>query len=268
MYLHGMGGMLTENIELAFKVTFVELCIVAVGTIAIVVRKNDKWLPDGWLTRASGGTEDGGIGWDGTPTEDGESKLVCNSGEDRFLLCLLVWVVWFEEDISDGVLAGLWEERAKFALCFALEEGVGNAGHDTSTVTIPAVCACSASVGHCTEKVASIGNNFVARFALDMAYETYPAGVSLVFWGVETLLGGEGRAPRVWITGNGIECVDDDGGVAVAEAGVVQRLTVAVAVAGVVLGGGHCGGGRRVRRRMIIGGSGRTSGRAERTSAG
>jgi hypothetical protein len=90
--------------------------------------------------------------------------------------------------------------------------------------------------------VASIGNNFVGGFALDMTNEAYTAGVSLVFWGVETLLGWEGRAPRVWITGDAIECecVDDDGGIAVCitvgEAGVVG---VAVAIVGNVLSGEH-----------------------------
>ena len=146
--------------------------------------------------------------------------MVCDGGEDGFLLCLLVWVVWFEEDISDSVLAGFWEKRAKFALCFALEEGMGDAGHDTSAITVPAVCTCSASVDHCTEKVAGIGNNFVRGFALDLAYEAYTARVSLQFRAIETLLGREGRGPRVWIASDGmgmgmvIECVDDDGGVA------------------------------------------------------
>src|SRR5258707_14404484 len=99
----------------------------------------EKWRRD----------QDRAIGGDRTPRKDAEVKLVCDRGKDRLLLCLLVWVVWFEEGIANGVSAGLRKETAEFTLGLTLEEVMGDAGQAAGTVTVSAVCSCGVSVGHC-----------------------------------------------------------------------------------------------------------------------
>jgi len=54
-----------------------------------------------------------------------------------------------------------------------------NSGHDTSSISVPTVGTRGTTMGHGTQKLPGIGDDFVALFALDMADEADTAGVFL-----------------------------------------------------------------------------------------
>ena len=65
-------------------------------------------------------------------------------------------------------------------LSLTLEEVVGDAGHDTSTVTVTTVRTRCTTVGHRAQELTSVGDDLVRVLALDMTNEAYTAGIFLV----------------------------------------------------------------------------------------
>jgi hypothetical protein len=117
-------------------------------------------------------------------------------------------IVGLEEDIPDGILAGFRQSAVNVSLSFPLEKLVRDSCHDTCTITITTVSSSSTSVDHRAEQLTSIGDDLVARFTLDVAYETYTARVFLVFVEIKALIGWQRPCPRGRVTFDGIEAFD------------------------------------------------------------
>lgn len=62
----------------------------------------------------------------------------------------------FEKDVANGVLARLWQGRAKVFLYLALKERMRDTGHHTGTVTVAEVSTRGAPMGHCAEQLPGI----------------------------------------------------------------------------------------------------------------
>ena len=190
-----MSRVLPQNIQLTFEELGVERTAPAGATLAIVGAENDERLEDRGLLACSGGTEDSAVGRDFPPAQNAKSEVAGDLGEDSLLLLKCDGVVRLEKDVADGVLAELRKLAAKVALGLALEELVGDTGHDTRTIAVPTVRASSTTVGHRAEELASIGNDLVAVVALDVADEADTAGVLFVVVHVEALACGESGVP-------------------------------------------------------------------------
>ena len=192
---HGVCRALAENVELALKMLRVERAGAGRPAVTVVGAKDDERLEDRGLLAGRGGPEDGAVGRDLAPAEDAEAEVTRELGKHRLLLLQADGVVRLEKDVADGVLAELRKLAAKVALGLALEELVGDTGHDTRTIAVPTVRASSTTVGHRAEELASIGNDLVAVVALDVADEADTAGVLFVVVHVEALACGESGVP-------------------------------------------------------------------------
>lgn len=62
----------------------------------------------------------------------------------------LLEIVRVEEDIADSVVPGVRKLTADVSLSLAHKEAMGDASHNTSTVTVSGVSSGSASVSHGT----------------------------------------------------------------------------------------------------------------------
>ena len=132
-----MRSVLPEDIELTFEVLGVKRTAPGGVSLAIVRTKHDERLEDSGLLACSIGTEDGAVGGNLAPAEDSEAELGGNLGENGLLLMETDRVVRLEEDVSDAVLTRLGKLAADIPLSLTLEEEMGNASHDSSTIPIP-----------------------------------------------------------------------------------------------------------------------------------
>ena len=204
---HGVSRVLAQNVELTLEVLGIERATARGVTVTVVGTQNDERLKDGRLLARRGGTENGPVRGDLSPAENTKAEVVRDLGENSLLLLKADGVVRLEENITDGVLACLWELATNVALSLTLEEKVRNAGHDTRTVAIAAVCAGSAAVGHGAEELASIGDDLVALVTLDVADEADTACVLFEVVHVEALVRGQGSVPRRRVALYGVEAI-------------------------------------------------------------
>jgi len=83
--------------------------------------ENYEWLKDSRFLAARGRTEDGAVSGDFSPAEDTQTKVAGKLCEGRLLFLQQDRVVGPEEDVSDGVLAGLRKDAADVSLSLPFE---------------------------------------------------------------------------------------------------------------------------------------------------
>jgi len=76
---------------------------------------------------------------------------------------------------------------------------MGDARHHARTITVPAVRTGGAAMGHRTQELASIRDDFVRVLTLDVADEADTARIFFEFVQVKTLGGGQGRGPGIGV---------------------------------------------------------------------
>lgn len=133
----GVGGVLAEDVKLALKVLFVEGGV-RVGDLAVSVRggEHDDGLEDVGLAGEGCGTEDRAVRRDLAPSENAKVERLGDLLERRLVRDEEVGAALLEEDVSDGVLALVGELDVQLALRFAHEEGVGDADHDSCSISV------------------------------------------------------------------------------------------------------------------------------------
>ena len=151
-----MRRMLAEDIELTLEVLGVKRTAPGGVALSVVRAEDHERLKNRGLFTRGRGTKDGAISGNLPPAEDAESQIAGDLGENSLLLLEADGVVCLEKDVTNSVLPGFWELTADLAFGFPLEEGMGDAGHDTRTVAIAAVCTGGAAVSHGAEKLTSI----------------------------------------------------------------------------------------------------------------
>lgn len=241
---HGVGGMFSEEIELPFKVPLFKGTILRGIPVAKVVAKHDKRLQDSRFFAFGGRAKNGPVGGNRTPTQDTETELGGHFSEGVLLFLALDFILGVEEDIANGVLAGLGKRATQIHLDFALEKRVGNAGHDAGAVAIAAIGAHGASMGHVAEERSGIGHDFMTGLALDLANEANTTGIAVVFVVVEALFRRERGGPGVQIALYVVESIQ--GGLEIVgkrRRWVIEGLGAHTRVH--IKGGGLCGARRR-----------------------
>lgn len=143
-----MRRVLAEDIELTLEKLGVKRT--APGGVAFTIMRTEdhEGLKNRGLFTRGRGAQDGAIGGNLSPAEDAESQISGDLGENSLLLLEADGVVCLEEDVADSVLAGLGKLTADLAFGLPLEEGVGDAGHNTGAIAVAAVCAGGATMGH------------------------------------------------------------------------------------------------------------------------
>lgn len=194
-----MRSMLSQDIELTFESFFIEFSVAGRIAVSVMGPEDDKWLEDGRLSRASGRTEDRAIGGDFTPAKDAEAEIACDIRKDCLVLFLLVGVCGVHEEIADGILTNSRKSSREKTLGFCPEKFIGDARHYAGSIAVTGIRAGCSSVSHCAQKVASIRDDFVRCFALDMTDEADAACVSFILVAVEASGCREGLCPRLWI---------------------------------------------------------------------
>ena len=184
-----MSRVLAENVQLTFEVLGVEL--MAARGVAFAVRgaKDYERLEDGGLLARGSGTQDSAVCRHLSPAQYSETEFTSELGENCLLPLKANRVVLLEEYVTDGVLAWLGQFAPYVPLSLTLEEQVGDAGHDTSTVTISTVCTSGTPMGHSAEELTGIGDDLVRLLALDVTNEAYTTGIFLVLVLVQALTG-------------------------------------------------------------------------------
>ena len=154
---NGVGGALSQHIQLPFKVPEVELLGVrhfwrVPG--AVVRRKDYKRLQDDRLATESSRPEQAGIGGRLSPSQDSQAQGLGNVFQLPLLLLQLLGL-GIEEQVAHSVLSRRRKLDANIALEVLDEELEGDGSHDTSTVTISSIRSHRTSMGHVAKKVAS-----------------------------------------------------------------------------------------------------------------
>jgi hypothetical protein len=190
-----MRAMFAKDIKLSLKASLIKLAVARLISIAIVRVKDHKGLKDGRFLRAGRRTKNRTISRDSSPTKYAQPEVSRNIGKDGLVFFLLARVIGIEEDISNGIMAVFRQDSTEETFHFCLEEFVGDAGHDTSTITVAGVCSCGTSVGHCTKEMTGIRDSPMGSLALYVTDEANTTVVAFVFVAVEALVGGEGLCP-------------------------------------------------------------------------
>ena len=99
--------------------------------------ENDEGLLDLGLVGSTGRAQDRVIGGDVTPTDDPETEFLGKRFEGRLLG---LESSLGEENVSNGVVALSGKGGGESVGTLSDEEIVGDARHDTGTVTITGVC--------------------------------------------------------------------------------------------------------------------------------
>lgn len=205
---HAVSCVLTKDVELPFKMTSVKYAILSVISLAVVATKHDKGLKDSRLSATRGGTKDGTISRDLSPSEDTEAKVLRDFSENALVVLELDRVILLEKNISDTILSKLGKDTTDIHLYLALEQLMGDTSHDTCTIAIAAISSSRTSVGHCAQQLTSIRHNFVVSFTLDVADEADTAGVLFIFVVVEALVGREGGGPGIFVALHCVKAID------------------------------------------------------------
>jgi hypothetical protein len=182
---------LSEDVELSLEMLHVKRTLLGLGTIPVIGAENDKRLIDGGFFAFRGRTEDRPVRRNLSPPKHAEAEIVSDFGERSLLELALFIVERVEEDISNCILPGVWEDAAQVSFGLTLEKCMRNARHHASAVAISTIRASGASVSHSAEELTGVGHNLVARNTFDLAYETYTASVAVVFIVVKALLRGK-----------------------------------------------------------------------------
>lgn len=206
-YSHAVSGVLTENVQLTFKVRGIESAAARGDPIPIVGSEDNERLEDGRLLTGGRRTQNGPIRRHFSPAQHAQAQITCDLGEDCLLLLQADRIVRSEEDIPHSVLASIRQLRADVSLGLSLEEEVGNACHNTRTIAVTTVCTSSSTVGHGTEKLPGIRDDLVALLALNLTDEADTAGILLVLVFVEALTSGQGPIPGGGVTFHGVETI-------------------------------------------------------------
>ena len=83
--------------------------------------EDDERLKDGRFLATRSRTEDGAVSGNFSPPEDTQTKIAGKLCEDRLLFLQQDRVVGPEEDVSNGVLAGLRKDAADVPLSLPFE---------------------------------------------------------------------------------------------------------------------------------------------------
>lgn len=101
----GVRRMLPQDVELALKVAVIEgVALFRSLAITVAGREDDKRLQDERLAAQGGGTEDGVVARDLSPTEDAQVERFGNTLESSTVLSERLGGAGLEEDVADGVL--------------------------------------------------------------------------------------------------------------------------------------------------------------------
>lgn len=203
-----VGGMLSQDVELALQSGGIKSSVLAHGSVAVMSSEDDKRLEDDWLVAPGSRSKDSAIRRDRTPTEHTKAQVVGDLGEDRLVSLELDRIVGLEENISDGVLAWLRENTTEVPFSLSLEERVGDSSHCTGTVTVSAISSSSTSVGHRAEQLPRVRHDLVARNSFGLNDEANSAGIFLFRVVVQPLVGGHRGRPGGLIPFYSVESIE------------------------------------------------------------
>lgn len=192
---NAMSGLLAENVKLTLEKLGVECTTSTNATRAVLLLQYEERLEDDRLSAAGSRSENGAISGYLSPPQDSEAEVRGELGESCLLVLKLDWVVRLEEQVTDSVLSWLWQRATEILLDLSLEKLMRDGGHDSCTISVPAVRTRRTSVGHCAEQLPSIGDDLVGCFALNVADEAYTTRVLFFIVAVKTLIGRESRCP-------------------------------------------------------------------------
>lgn len=134
-----MGRVLPEYVELPLESLLVPAALLTLLSVSVVFPENDERLKDKRLLRKRAGSEDAAVAWNLSPSEDPESESVGDVGEGGLDLGVEDLVGLMEKDVSDGVVVRGGELSGHAVGRLSDEELVGDAGHDSSPVSVSSV---------------------------------------------------------------------------------------------------------------------------------
>ena len=153
---HAMRRAFPEDVELPLELSLVKRSALADIAVSVVRMENDKGLKNDGLGAAGGRSKDGTISRDLTPAEDSEAEVTGEVGKDGLMILQRRWIVVFEKDVANGVLARLWQGGANVSLCLTLKERMRDTSHHTGTVTVAEVSTSGTPMGHGAEQLPGI----------------------------------------------------------------------------------------------------------------
>ena len=152
---NSMSTLLAKDIELSFKVLFIEIRSVfrSIPGSVLGFENNDR-LKNVRFFRQGRRSQDSGISRYFTPSQDSQSELLGNLFEKglTFGTNLRIGV---EEDVSNSILSREREFEVLVMFEFAFHEFVWDGCHDSGSITVSCIRTNGSTMRHVTQQVAS-----------------------------------------------------------------------------------------------------------------
>lgn len=133
-----MRRVLAQHVQLPLEPLLVKPSLLALLPLTIVLPQDDERLEDLGLLALGARSEDAAVRRDLSPAQNSQTQPVRQLGE-RLDVLESVGLDGREEEVADGVVAWSGELVREDVADFASEELVGNARHDSGSVSVSSV---------------------------------------------------------------------------------------------------------------------------------
>jgi len=143
-----MSTLFAKDVKLSFKILLIEVSGLLWSVSWTVSRcEDDNWLKNDWFLGERGRSKDTAVARNLAPAHNPKTELFSDCLKDslRFRSDLGILT---EEDVADSILARGRQFEVLIMFKLTLHEFVRDGSHDTCTVTVAAVSADGAPVGH------------------------------------------------------------------------------------------------------------------------